>query len=64
MDNVFIEQALFSSRMIVGHEINQPNLDWPSRLKICIGIARGLAFLHEESRLKIVQRHQSYKCAT
>lgn len=31
-------------------------LDWPTRLKICIGIARGLAFLHEESRLKIVHR--------
>lgn len=31
-------------------------LDWPPRLKICIGIARGLAFLHEESRLKIVHR--------
>ena len=31
-------------------------LDWPTRLRICIGIARGLAFLHEESRLKIVHR--------
>jgi serine/threonine protein kinase len=31
-------------------------LDWPTRLKICIGIARGLAFLHEESKLKIVHR--------
>jgi serine/threonine protein kinase len=31
-------------------------LDWPTRQKICIGIARGLAFLHEESRLKIVHR--------
>eukprot|EP00258_Populus_trichocarpa_P031953 XP_024447972.1 probable LRR receptor-like serine/threonine-protein kinase RFK1 isoform X2 [Populus trichocarpa] len=39
-----------------GHENNQLNLDWPTRLKICIGIARGLAFLHEESRLKIVHR--------
>ena len=29
-------------------------LDWPTRVRICIGIARGLAFLHEESRLKIV----------
>lgn len=25
-------------------------------MKICIGIARGLAFLHEESSLKIVHR--------
>ena len=35
---------------------NQLSLDWPSRHKICIGIARGLAFLHEESVLKIVHR--------
>lgn len=32
------------------------NLDWPTRQKICLGIARGLAYLHEESRLKIVHR--------
>lgn len=34
----------------------QLNLDWPTRQKICVGIARGLAYLHEESRLKIVHR--------
>ena len=31
-------------------------LDWPTRHKICIGTARGLAYLHEESRLKVVHR--------
>ena len=31
-------------------------LDWTTRYKICVGIARGLAYLHEESRLKIVHR--------
>lgn len=31
-------------------------LDWPTRQKICLGIAKGLAFLHEESTLKIVHR--------
>ena len=31
-------------------------LDWPTRQKICVGIARGLTYLHEESRLKIVHR--------
>uniref|UniRef100_M1BGB9 LRR receptor-like serine/threonine-protein kinase n=1 Tax=Solanum tuberosum TaxID=4113 RepID=M1BGB9_SOLTU len=31
-------------------------LDWSTRKKICLGIARGLAYLHEESSLKIVHR--------
>ncbi|GLT52536.1 hypothetical protein SLA2020_258710 [Shorea laevis] len=44
------------ARALLGPEHNQPELHWPTRLKICIGIARGLAFLHEESRLKIVHR--------
>ncbi|KAJ9560802.1 hypothetical protein OSB04_005962 [Centaurea solstitialis] len=39
-----------------GPEEWQLELDWPTRYRICIGIARGLSFLHEESRLKIVHR--------
>ncbi|KAE8708859.1 putative LRR receptor-like serine/threonine-protein kinase [Hibiscus syriacus] len=35
---------------------SQLKLDWPTRQKICLGIAKGLAFLHEESSLKIVHR--------
>ncbi|GLT60887.1 hypothetical protein SLA2020_336290 [Shorea laevis] len=44
------------ARAIFGHEEHQLNLDWTTRKKICLGIARGLAYLHEESRLKIVHR--------
>lgn len=40
----------------VGPDDKDLKLDWPTRYTICIGIARGLAFLHEESRLKIVHR--------
>ena len=42
--------------MFEGQEGSELELDWPTRHKICVGIARGLAFLHEESRLKIVHR--------
>lgn len=40
----------------LGREDGRLNLDWPTRQKICIGIARGLAFLHEESTLRVVHR--------
>ncbi|ONI10807.1 hypothetical protein PRUPE_4G069200 [Prunus persica] len=43
------------ARALLGRE-NHLKLDWPTRRNICIGIARGLAFLHEESVLKIVHR--------
>lgn len=42
--------------MIVGRGQSQIFLDWQTRVKICLGIARGLAFLHEDSRLRIVHR--------
>lgn len=42
--------------LIEGPEEYQLQLDWPTRRRICVGIARGLAYLHEESRLKIVHR--------
>ncbi|CAL5405972.1 unnamed protein product [Camellia sinensis] len=50
MENNSLARALF------GPDEFQLNLDWPTRYKICIGIAKGLAFLHGESRIKIVHR--------
>ncbi|KAI8006244.1 putative leucine-rich repeat receptor-like serine/threonine-protein kinase [Camellia lanceoleosa] len=49
MENNSLARALF------GPEEHRLTLDWPTRHRICIGIAKGLAYLHE-SRLKIVHR--------
>ncbi|KAI9083481.1 hypothetical protein K1719_034423 [Acacia pycnantha] len=50
MDNNSLARALF------GPEEFQLKLEWPTRHKICVGIARGLVYLHEESIFKIVHR--------
>ncbi|XP_058754560.1 probable leucine-rich repeat receptor-like serine/threonine-protein kinase At3g14840 isoform X2 [Vicia villosa] len=44
------------ARALFGPEEEQIKLDWSIRQKICVGIARGLTYLHEESRLKVVHR--------
>lgn len=48
LDNNSLASVLFENSRL--------SLDWPTRFRICLGIARGLAFLHEESSLKIVHR--------
>ncbi|KAJ4838361.1 hypothetical protein Tsubulata_041371 [Turnera subulata] len=48
LENKSLDQALFGEKSL--------NLDWPTRYDICLGVARGLAYLHEESRLRIVHR--------
>ncbi|KAG4123038.1 hypothetical protein ERO13_D11G304100v2 [Gossypium hirsutum] len=53
LENNSLARALFGPQE---SQESQLTLDWPTRMKICIGIARGLAYLHEESRLKIVHR--------
>lgn len=52
----FIRLLVTIKLHFVGSKKSELTLDWPTRFKICLGVARGLAFLHEESRLKIVHR--------
>ncbi|KAL4386958.1 hypothetical protein GQ457_09G004610 [Hibiscus cannabinus] len=46
--NKSLDQALWGQ--------NGLHLDWPTRFNICLSTARGLAYLHEESKPKIVHR--------
>ncbi|CAN6443556.1 unnamed protein product [Victoria cruziana] len=50
MENNSLSRALFGS---LEHQLK---LDWPTRCKICIGVAKGLVYLHEESPLKVIHR--------
>ncbi|TKY66388.1 LRR receptor serine/threonine-protein kinase [Spatholobus suberectus] len=47
LENKSLDQALFGNCL---------TLDWSTRYNICFGVARGLTYLHEESRLRIVHR--------
>ncbi|AQK70370.1 putative LRR receptor-like serine/threonine-protein kinase [Zea mays] len=47
LENNSLGRALFE---------HQLKLDWPTRYNICLGTAKGLVYLHEESALKIVHR--------
>ncbi|KAJ0501037.1 putative protein kinase RLK-Pelle-DLSV family [Helianthus annuus] len=48
LENKSLDQALFGG--------NRISLNWATRFEICLGLARGLAYLHEESRIRIIHR--------
>ncbi|XP_023633108.1 probable LRR receptor-like serine/threonine-protein kinase At1g29720 [Capsella rubella] len=48
LENNCLSDALFGRSCL--------KLEWRTRHKICLGIARGLAFLHEDSAVKIIHR--------
>ncbi|KAH9556136.1 hypothetical protein CY35_07G010800 [Sphagnum magellanicum] len=49
LENRSLHQALFD-------ETNGLKLNWPTRLKILVGTARGLAYLHEGCQTRIIHR--------
>ncbi|RLN34174.1 putative LRR receptor-like serine/threonine-protein kinase [Panicum miliaceum] len=48
LENGSLDRALFGDSRL--------KLDWSTRFEIILGIARGLAYLHEESSIRIVHR--------
>ncbi|KAL0305885.1 UNVERIFIED_CONTAM: Cysteine-rich receptor-like protein kinase [Sesamum radiatum] len=49
VENASLDQFIFDP-------IKRSHLDWDRRFKIIAGIARGLVYLHEDSRLRIIHR--------
>ncbi|XP_058219690.1 probable LRR receptor-like serine/threonine-protein kinase At1g56140 isoform X1 [Rhododendron vialii] len=49
LENKSLDQALFAGKTSLC-------LNWPIRFNICLGVARVLAYLHEESQPRIVHR--------
>ncbi|XP_033140588.1 probable LRR receptor-like serine/threonine-protein kinase At1g56130 isoform X2 [Brassica rapa] len=47
LTNGSLDRALFGGIL---------HLDWSTRFEICMGVARGLAYLHEEASVRIVHR--------
>ena len=41
---------------VLGVDKNKGPLDWDARLKIALGAARGLAYLHEDSNPRVIHR--------
>ncbi|KAL7590818.1 hypothetical protein Lser_V15G35420 [Lactuca serriola] len=48
LENKSLDQALFGRKKL--------SLTWSTRFEICMGLARGLSYLHEESRIRIIHR--------
>ncbi|XP_051135023.1 cold-responsive protein kinase 1-like [Andrographis paniculata] len=52
--NYLVNNSLSQTLLGGGH--NSIHFDWRTRVKICIGVAKGLAYLHDEVRPHIIHR--------
>ena len=51
-----MDRSVLLTCFVVGYTSDRSKLDWDKRRAICLGTARGLAFLHDELVPQIVHR--------
>ncbi|KAL7154926.1 hypothetical protein ABFS83_03G037100 [Erythranthe nasuta] len=52
----FVPNGSLDNFIFGDHQMKSSNLDWETRYKIICGIAKGVLYLHEDSRLMIIHR--------
>jgi len=53
---VKLNMQLMIANMLNSDQNQRSSLDWVTRFEIICGIARGVLYLHQDSRLKIIHR--------
>ncbi|CAI0442054.1 unnamed protein product [Linum tenue] len=53
----FVDKGSLASHLHVGNHSSEQGLDWPTRVKIIRGTAKGLAYLHDEIPLTVPHAH-------
>ncbi|KAJ0721120.1 putative protein kinase RLK-Pelle-DLSV family [Helianthus annuus] len=53
----FLSSQCYLSNSLLLDETRNSMLDWPQRFNIIQGMARGILYLHQDSRLQIIHRH-------
>ncbi|XP_076884797.1 putative serine/threonine-protein kinase PBL28 isoform X3 [Bidens hawaiensis] len=57
----YMQQGNLQDHLNVITGIGEKKMDWPVRLKVAIGVARGLAYLHSSSAVGIPVVHRDFK---
>ncbi|XP_026382394.1 probable LRR receptor-like serine/threonine-protein kinase At1g07650 isoform X2 [Papaver somniferum] len=55
----YMENGCLSNALSGGNENVRKRLNWRTKMRICLGIANGLAFLHQKDELKAIIVHRN-----
>nr|XP_017225402.1 PREDICTED: G-type lectin S-receptor-like serine/threonine-protein kinase At4g27290 [Daucus carota subsp. sativus] len=56
LDFHIFSTAILRTFIVISHKERSRSLDWPKRYNMIYGIAKGLLYLHQDSRIRIIHR--------